>query len=413
MVRVGSGRRPAAERGFHPLLRRYLGRSRRGGGEARATRRSSAPDGGLALFRLLSSARLTPAQAVALGTDVLARLEEQRGAGLGPSRIRLGLDTVLIGADGAGFLADDGPGREPVPDGSRTDLDAAARLLGDLAAASSRPGAASGDPATAPLTALGRAATEARVPGAGIGDVVSILREADAPGGAEARAELARLVAAVSGGDFAPPVPPRVPPLPATPRPLRPQGRPRSIARTVVARSWKWVLSLVVLVAAIMIEISFLRDGITRNIEAVLEAGRSGTPASTSAAALPPVVPVEPPAAGPVTGVDLRAVNRCAPNAACGVRLQVVVAPRAEPQTVTWAFQVVDRCTDARSTVPGGTVTVPAEGDRADAVVTVTLPKGDALAVLAVTQQPAIAASAPLLVPADADCGSPVAEPSR
>lgn len=413
MVRAGSGRRRASARGYHPLVRRYLGRPRRVAVEALATRTCIAPDTGLALSRLLSSAYLTPAQAVALGTDVLAWLEERRGAGVGPSRIQPGLDAVRVGVDGRAFLVDDASGRGAVPDENRADLDAAAGLMDELMAASPRPGAAASSPATGPLAALGRAAAEARLPEAGIAAVVSILREADATGGAQARAELARLVSAVSGGEFSPPLPTRVPALPATPRPVRPHRRPRSLPRTVLARTWKWVLSLVVLVAAILLEISFLRDGITRNIETVLEAGRSGSAASTSAPALPPVVPLAPPVAGTITGVDLRAVRRCTPDAACGVRLQVVVQPRAEPQTVTWAFQLVDRCTGATSTAPGGTVTVPPDGDRADAVVTVALPPGDALAVLAVTELPATAASAPLLVPADAGCGTPPAEPSR
>jgi hypothetical protein len=393
-------------------VRRYLGRPRRVGVEALATRRCIAPDTGLALSRLLSSAYLTPAQAVALGTDVLACLEERRGAGVGPSRIQPGLDAVRVGVDGRAFLVDDGSGHGAVSAENRADLDASAGLLDDLMAASPRPGAAASSPATGPLAALGRAAAEARLPEAGIAAVASILREADATGGAQARAELARLVSAVSSGEFSPPPPTRVPALPATPRPVRPRRRPRPLARTVLARTWKWVLSLVVLAAAILLEISFLRDGITRNIETVLEAGR-GSAASTSAPALPPVVPLAPPVAGTITGVDLRAVRRCTPNAACGVRLQVVVQPRAEPQTVTWAFQVVDRCTGATSSAPGGTVTVPPDGDRADAVGTVALPPGDALAVLAVTELPATAASAPLLVPADAGCGTPPAEPSR
>ena len=87
-----------------------------------------------------------------------------------------------------------------------------------------------------------------------------------------------------------------------------------------------------------------------------------------------------------------------------------MLQPRPEPQTVTWGFQVLDRCTGVAANAPGGTVTVPPEGDRTDAIVTVGLPRGDALAVLALTEQPAIAASAPLLVPADGACTTHPAE---
>ena len=102
-----------------------------------------------------------------------------------------------------------------------------------------------------------------------------------------------------------------------------------------------------------------------------------------------------PTAAGTVTGVDLRAVNQCTPDAECAVRLQVALQPTAVPQTVTWGFQVFDRCTGATTTVPGGEVTVPADGDRAVAVVSVALPPGEALAGLARTDLPSTAASAP------------------
>ena len=63
---------------------------------------------------------------------------------------------------------------------------------------------------------------------------------------------------------------------------------------------------------------------------------------------------------------------------------------------VTWSYRVVDRCTGATDMAPGGTVTVPAGVDRAAAVGTVALPAGQAVAVLAVTDLPAAAASPPV-----------------
>jgi hypothetical protein len=369
---------------------------------APAVRRRTAPDRGLALTRLLEIARLTPAQAVALGADVLSELHERHAAGTTRSGLRR--ETVRVAADGrAHLIDDDGPGDRRVPDADRTDLAAAAELLGDITAATRQSVAASGLQATGPLAALGRAATEARLPDGTVATVASILRDADATGGTEARAELARLVSAAGSGAVAPPRSGRPAPRSLAPRP-RQRRRPRAVARAVAARTWKWILSLVVLVAVILIEIAFLRDEITRDIQAVLEAGGSGSEASTSTPALPPVVPPAPAAAGTVTAVDLRAVRPCTPDAGCEVRMQVVLQPRPEPQTVAWAFQVLDRCTGAAVTAPGGTVTVPPDGDRADAVSSVRLPPADALAVLALTSHPSTAASAPLLVPADGAC---------
>ena len=107
-------------------------------------------------------------------------------------------------------------------------------------------------------------------------------------------------------------------------------------------------------------------------------------------------IPPAPAAAGSVAAVDLRPLAQCAPAAPCTLRLLVRLVPGADPQTVTWSYQLVDRCTGAATTVPGGTVTVPAGAQRAAAVGTVALPDQRSVAVLAVTSSPATAASAPV-----------------
>jgi hypothetical protein len=76
----------------------------------------------------------------------------------------------------------------------------------------------------------------------------------------------------------------------------------------------------------------------------------------------------------------------------------VQLTPAAEPQAVTWTYRLVDACTGATVTAPGGAVTVPPRGDRAVAVGTIALPATDGVAVFAVTDAPAVAASAPVLV---------------
>jgi hypothetical protein len=79
------------------------------------------------------------------------------------------------------------------------------------------------------------------------------------------------------------------------------------------------------------------------------------------------------------------------------VRLVVRLAPGAERQVVTWSYRLVDRCTGAAETSPGGSVTVPALVQRAAVVGTVSLPAVHGVAVIAVTGQPAAAASRPLI----------------
>ena len=80
------------------------------------------------------------------------------------------------------------------------------------------------------------------------------------------------------------------------------------------------------------------------------------------------------------------------------MRVLVRLAPGAEQQVVSWSYRFVDRCTGATDTAAGGSVAVPAEGKQAAAVDALTLPAAQALAVVALTETPAAAASAPFIV---------------
>jgi hypothetical protein len=373
MTRSGRGRRA-------PLLHREHTRTStavRPGGPVSAIP-SRTPVDDLALTRLLSIARLTPAQAVALGAELLAALADRdNGAGT-PLRA----EDVRVGREGRARLietrhVDDAT--QPPTHGA--DLASAAVVLDSIRAAT-RPSTADGGL----IRALERAATEARSPDGRVAIVAAILREADAVDAARARAELSRLVAVAAGSGVAPP---------ASGLRRRP---PRAIARAVVARSWKWVLSLVVLVAAVVVEIIFLRDDISHDVLAVLEAGRSEATATGTPLALPPIVAAAPTAAGAISRIDVRQIQPCASGSDCGLRVQVTVRPQAEPQTIRWDVRILDRCTGEAVTAPGGTVTVPPHGDRVDVVSTVRLPEAEALAVMAVTDLPVTTASAPLQV---------------
>lgn len=371
---------------------------------------------GLGLPQLLEIAGITPSQALALGADVLAGLESRHaagGEGLSPK-------DVHVGPDGQAWLVDrarvtdraqvDGP----LPETGEPDLTAVATLLDDLGGAARRTARHPDARTVERLAALDAAVVEATRPGGTVAAVAAGLRDADASGGTAARAELARLVAAAYGRG-AGPAPggagtaprPSAPPAPAAGR------APLALARSVAARTWKWTVSLLVLVTVIAVEFAFLHDQIARDIAALLDAGRTGSTTSDASAREPaPVVAPAPPTAGAVTAVDLRTLGPCAPGQACEARVQVRLRPGPGPQTVDWAFQVVNRCTGTVVVLPGGTVTIPPNGDRADAIDALALPPGDALAVLALTGAPDTAASAPVSVPAQASCTTP-AEPSR
>jgi hypothetical protein len=346
---------------------------------------------------LLSIARLTPAQAVALGADLLAALED-RDTAAGP---RLRPEAIRVGRDGRARLIDACliDAADP-PSTNRVGPVSAAVVLDRLGAATRTSSAERGL-----IRALERAAVEARSPDGRLAIAAAILREVDATGGVQARAELSRLVSLVAG-DVAPTPDAGPAPRASAPRRRRPRRRPRAVARAVAARSWKWVLSLVVLVAAVVIEIAFLRDDISRDAMAVLEAGRSGATATSAPPALPPVVRPAPAAAGTISSVDLRPIQPCVPGAGCALRVHVMVRPQAEPQTITWDLRVLDRCTGEFVTAPGGTVAVPPHGDRADVVSVVQLPEAEALAVLAITNLPFTAASAAVHVPERGACAT-------
>jgi hypothetical protein len=380
---------------------------------------------GVELSRLLALAWLSPAQALELGSGLLAAVARRTdpdagtpgsdgaagdgvagdgaaGGGAAGDRVttgRLTSDRVVVGTDGRVVLRPDAhPRRDGDPPAGDPAAADAAAVLADIAHAA-RLRARRADPAAHQLLAeLDRAVAE--LPVAGVPAVARTLGEAAA--GADAvRAELGALVRALGGqlrGGAA----------------GAPSGgaRPATAARAATAghrntgrRIGAWLLSLLVLGGVGLLEVAVLGDKVTADIDVLLDAGRNGS--TPSAAAEPdglPIVPPAPAAAGGVRGVDLRFLDQCAPGAPCTTRVLVRVAPAAGPQVVTWSYRVVDRCTGAVVPAPGGSVTVPAGGEQVAAVGTVPLPPAQAVGVLAVTEVPAVAASAPVVV---GSCGAP------
>lgn len=342
---------------------------------------------GVEVRRLIRLTRLTPAQALEIGAAVLAEAA---------ARDLARTARAVVGDDGRVVL-------DPAPDGGSTGRPAgpgpavpsAAAVVADVAAAA-RLGARRDDPAAARLLgALDQAVRD--LPVVGLPAAAERLRAAAAAIDRRAvRAELAALVRAVGGppGSTTGAGPAGTPsPAPAA-RARRAAGRQR---RTTVRRAGAWLVSIAVLAAVVVIEIVTLRDRVATDIGLLLDAGRSGTTqdAPPEADGLPVPAPA-PAAAGSVLGVDLRLLDRCSPGGPCSVRVLVRLVPAPEPQVVSWSFAVVDRCTGAVVPAPGGTVPVPAGGDQATAVGTVALPAVPAVAVLAVLDLPAAAASAPV-----------------
>jgi hypothetical protein len=356
----------------------------------------SAPPG-VVLSRLLSLVRLTPAQALEIGVSLLteaATRSEPNTGDAGSPEVRG--DRIVVRADGRvvwGRVPEDGNA-----DGPPAAPGAVTAVLADVVSATRlhpRPADGAGDEL---LAELDRAVED--LPRAGVAPVAHRLRDtARAVDRPAVRAELAALVAALGrtagaaaggGGIGASAAAAREDPA----RRVTTGERKRTLRRVGA-----WVASVLILTVVVVLEIVLLRDDISTDIDVLLEAGRSGS--QSSAEPEPDGLPIDAPApaaAGNVTAVDLRAVAPCRPGVACALRLQVRLIPGAEEQAVTWSYRIVDRCTGTTTSAPGGTVTVPGRGGRAAAVGTVALPKTRAVAVIAVTGTPAVAASAPVLV---------------
>jgi hypothetical protein len=351
------------------------------------------------LSRLIGLARLTAPQALEIGAGLLAeaarRSEQDAGS---PGSDRFTIDQVLVGADGRvvfGPASDRGPsGRPSVAGPARSAVEAG---LADLAGAA-RPRTRRPDAAAERLVAeLDRAMTD--LPVVGVPVVARRLRDAAAEIDRGAvRAEIAALVRAVGGGTG----PAGGGPAGATSTVVRAppaRGAPDGEARPVKRRVGAWLFSILVLATVVLLEVALLRDDIAADIDLLFDAGRSGsTPSEAPAPDGLPTEWVAPAAAGAVAAVELRPLAQCGLGAPCTVRVLVRLVPGVDPREVTWSYRIVDRCTGAAAGAPGGSVAVPAEGERAMAVGTVPVPAARAVAVVAVTELPAVAASPPVLV---------------
>jgi hypothetical protein len=146
-----------------------------------------------------------------------------------------------------------------------------------------------------------------------------------------------------------------------------------------------------------------LGDRIVGNVQRLLgefSAPRSApSPTPTLAEPSPPAP--APGRDGPIAGVSARALNSCAPGGVCTIRILVEVRPAAEPLRVEWSYQIVDRCTGARTDWPGGAGVVIPGNDRLVGVEHVELPQARSLAVYPVTSGPERVSGPPLVVPPD------------
>ncbi|HEV7792019.1 MAG TPA: hypothetical protein VGP05_23655 [Pseudonocardia sp.] len=385
----------------------------------------------LTVRQLIRLTRLTPEQALVIGADLVRGLRDRHASqrALGG----FGAEQVTVGADGSVCLRDETPEGWTTDQPARhADLVSARALLVELAAIARRQPrrngvatATGGRPAHELAAhelaahelaahelaaAAGRPIEDLLAAATGLGSMADVV-------GAAARAELADLAAAVGSrvADAGPA--PRVICTGSSPgarsgtggapgrpsdRPAGSPGRPTVPRWAALVRYGRWALALAALATVLLLEMVLLGNRVSADLDALSAAGRRSA-AEPSATALPPL-PVEPRAAGPVAGVDLRPLALCAPGATCEVRVLVRLVPERGAQRVQWTYRLTDRCTGLVHNSAGGSVTVMPGGRELVAVGQLRLPPASALSITAVTGVPARAASPPLTVPAHASC---------
>ncbi len=399
------------------------------------------PDGGVALCRLLAVATLTPAQAGLLALDLVSELEDRHRHDRHCGRVGVRAATVSAAGQLRLLPEDSGVAEEgavPGRDGEqwRVAVTEAAALIRRLVVNTRRSGprrrsesvllADRMDGPIAHITDLAQRVREA---------VAEIVGTGDAQRTRRTRQELAALVVATRGR----PVPPERDPFavkcvaPVAPVPLvvsrtavlapggwRPSSR-HAWHRRRRSRPRKSVLiGLVVVVLGVLgwwgvprawtevqrgWEAVFIPENPSQQFAPVSQPP-APEPTQTAAPRAENQEPrtVErpaPAAADPITDVTIERVEgRCIPGEVCPIRVDVHLRSAGTARQVSWSLQVVDRCSGTVETQQGVSMTAEAGWRQVYGISRPQLPGGTALAVLAVTESPARAASEPLLVPA-------------
>lgn len=365
-------------------------------------------DQGRPLRRLLAVAALTPEQAAAVALGTLDGLRALHEADLGHGRLHEG--RVHIGT--AGEIRLGGWGLEPGSldvDRRRADNEAAISLLGRLRRSVHQTGHRKTVQVDAFLAALEACCEDT-------GDAAALLVRAHrlaaallaGETGDRVTGELASLVAAMERRHSTPRE--IMAPARAAPGALQRASWPRAGVSQATARPSPGLLfgvALLLLVAIGAAAVLAVRhvpvraptaSQHARQTPGVRVTNPAPTPAPTPAGPRP-LPELAPATAGPITAVEIQPLQgSCQPATACPVQVTVRLQPQPSIQEVRWSFRVFDRCTGMTSTQPGVSVTALAGWPYVFGTSWPQLPAGHPLALLAVTEMPAAAASPPVLV---------------
>jgi hypothetical protein len=315
--------------------------------------RASRPRDGIPLHRFLDRVKLSLAEAASLASLFLEAVAAMHESGCGHGA--LDSRSVRIVPDGTVRLAEWGPDTEfPVglnDEIRRADIRAAAAIIEEITKCAGRPARPLTETEDRLLARLTSASDPgslrrrgARRAGRGLELAVGRAEQREA-----ARQRLIALIKAVAGYDTvaaasavgrsgsgggtpATPPPRRLPP-PARRPPLGP-------------RLWKPMAIVAAALVIIGVEIHLFGDDVKRNVKTLLSG--DGNAAAAGPARPAPLPDLGPPVAGPITHLELRALDGCRPEATCNAVVQVAVAPHDVPVDVAWRFDLLDRCGSLR-----------------------------------------------------------------
>jgi hypothetical protein len=415
---------PGLVRVRHPNLVPVLAAGERDG----AIWVASELDAGCPLRRLLTIATLTPEQAALIAAGVLGGLQALHEAGLWHGD--LDARTVHVGSAGQVRLGEWGlrvDAQDPDA-GRRGDRQGAVRLLGRLGTSVRRQGRRQVDSVAAMLRVL--QACE----GAGDEEVALLERAGEAAAavlhgraGERATAEVAALVGMLDRDPPSRAVPVPVPvPVPApSPAPVSVSVPPRRDALRSPAAVWapaphpgRWVAAAlaVLLIIAVVGAVALATRNPRSLAVTVPHPGRSASPAPVTRLRGPstpspvptgprPVPALAPAAAGPITAIEIQPLEgSCQPSATCPVQVTVRLRPQPAAEEVRWSFHVFDRCTGTTDVIPGVSVTALAGWAYVYGTSWPTLSATHPLALVAVTESPAAAASPAVLAGGSGPC---------
>jgi hypothetical protein len=404
---------PALVRVRHPNLVPVVAAGERDG----AIWVASELDAGCPLRRLLTVATLTPEQAAVITAGVLGGLQALHQAGLWHGD--LDGRTVRVGEAGQVRLGEWGlrvNGQDPDAR-RRSDQLAALRLLGRLAGSVRRPSRRQLD-----LTAV-LVHTLQACDGAGDEDVVLLERAAEAAAavlqgrtGERAAGELAALVGMLERDQ--PPGTPAASAPETVPAPTHALRSPATVWKPA-PHPGRWVaagVAVLLVVAAVGALALVTRHPRSLAAAAVPRPARAASPAPVTHGRAPvtpsaaptgprPVPALAPASAGPITAIEIEPLQgSCQPNEACPVQVTVRLQPQPAAEEVRWSFHVFDRCTGTTDVLPGVSVTALAGWAYVYGTSWPSLPATHPLALVAVTETPAAAASPAVLAGGSSPC---------